>query len=195
METDKALVRKRETRVIVVDGRIEQNLRMRLKMRKGCVMVQLVVEDLHHDVGAGEVGKPVAKYILLEQPPPDPAALDSVSTRLSDNWLREHARLFAEPIVDSWKRATRYAGNHIDFFQQFAFLQLEHDGSTKVRRAAPASGDRKREKTIVLRFEFAEVPRACCLRHRFLADPLFVPSRAPVAWDNGAASDHQQEAD
>src|SRR5512134_155803 len=83
MEPGESLVRKGKTGVIVVDRRIEQNLGMRSEMRKRRVMVELIVEHLHHDVGASEIGKPVPKNILREKPSPDPTALKVKAHRLA----------------------------------------------------------------------------------------------------------------
>ena len=50
VERGETFIRKREPGVIVMDGRIEQDLGMRLKVCKGGVVVQVVVEDLHHNI-------------------------------------------------------------------------------------------------------------------------------------------------
>ena len=150
-------------------------------------MIQLVVEHLHHDIGAGKVRKPIAEDVVRKEPPPDPATLKVEPQRFSEGWLGEGARFVAQPIVDSRKRSTRHTGNHIDLFEQLTLLQFKHDGGAEVRRAASSSGDGKREKAIVLPFEFGQVPRAGGLGHRLLAGPLFVPTRAPVAGQNGTA--------
>ena len=50
MERGEAFICKREPGVIVMDGRIEQDFRMRLEVCKGGSVVQVVVEDLHHNI-------------------------------------------------------------------------------------------------------------------------------------------------
>jgi hypothetical protein len=68
-------------------------------------MIQLVVEHLHHDIGAGKVRKPIAEDVVRKEPPPDPTTLKVKPQRLSEGRLGEGARLVAEPIVNSRKRS------------------------------------------------------------------------------------------
>src|SRR5262245_59468419 len=108
MECGETFIRKGETGVIVMDGRIEQDLGMRSKVGKGGLVVQLVVEDLDHDIGAGKIGEPIAKDVLRQKPPANPTALKVVAQRLTDRRLRKGTGLVPESIVDGRERPTRH---------------------------------------------------------------------------------------
>ncbi len=193
MEPGKALVGERKAGVIVVHRRIEQDLRMRLQMREGGVVIQFVVEHLHHNVRAREVREPIAKNVLRQEPPPEPTALKVESQRLSKGRLCEGAHFVAQAVIDGGKRSAGHAGDHIDLLEQLALLQLEHDGGPEVRRTASSSGNAEREKATVLPFEFRQVPWTGGFRHRLLAGPLLVPAGPPVTGQHRTAADGHEE--
>src|SRR5690349_23205031 len=98
MQPGKALVRERETGVVVMHRRVQQNLRVRLELGKGGIMVELVVEHLHHDVRPGKIRKPIAENVLRKKPPPNPTALKVISQRLAERRLRELSRFVAQAV-------------------------------------------------------------------------------------------------
>src|SRR5262245_46021785 len=106
MERDKAIIRKRETGMIVMDSRIEQNLGMWPKVCKGGVVKQVVVEHLDHNIGAGEIGQPIAEDILRQKPSANPTALEIETQRFADCRLRKRPGLLAESIIYGRECAT-----------------------------------------------------------------------------------------
>src|SRR6185436_16421608 len=124
MERGEAFVRKREPGVVVMDGRIDQDFRMGLKVGKGGIVVQLVVEDLHHNIRAGEVGEPIAKDVLREKPPANPTALKIVAQGLADHRSGKCTGLVSESVVYGRERSTGHAGNHIDLFEQTSLSEI-----------------------------------------------------------------------
>src|SRR5574341_1313141 len=117
MERCEAFVSKCEARMVVMDGRIEQDLGMCAKVCKGGLVVEVVVEDLHHNIRAGEVGEPIAKDVLREKPAANPTALKIVAQRLTDRRLRKCPGLVPESIVHGRECPTGHARDHIDLFQ------------------------------------------------------------------------------
>src|SRR5262249_44964262 len=93
MEGVKAIIRERKTGMIVMDGRIEQNLGMWSNVRKGGVVKQVVVEHLDHNIGAREVGQPIAEDILRQKPSANPTALEIETQRFADCRLRKRTGL------------------------------------------------------------------------------------------------------
>src|SRR5215467_1580130 len=100
MESGKAVVCKGETSVVIVNGRIEENLRMQPQVGERGFVVELIVEDLHHNIGTGKVGEPIAKDVLRQKPPTNPTALKIVTQRFPNRRLRKGAGLVvSESIV------------------------------------------------------------------------------------------------
>src|SRR5437867_1549422 len=81
------LIGERETSVVVAKGRINQKFRIRTEIREGLVLVKMIVEYLHHDIRACEVGEPISEDVLRQQPSPEPCLLDVVSKYLPDGLL------------------------------------------------------------------------------------------------------------
>lgn len=65
--------------MIIVNGRVEQDLWMRPQVGEGGLVVQSIVEHLNHDIGAGEVGQSITENVVREKPAADPAALKVIA--------------------------------------------------------------------------------------------------------------------
>ena len=189
MEPGEALIRKREPGMVVMNGRVQQNLGTWSEVGERGLLVEAVVEDLHHDIGAGEVGEPIAEDVMRQEPPPDPTALKIVAHRFANRCLCKGAGLVAQSVIHGRQCPSGHAGDHIDLVEQTSLLEFQHGRGAEVGRPASTSGNGQGDEDH-LSVQIAHFLSPLCRAPVRRQPGLFHP--APVAWRMCTGDRYQQ---
>ena len=135
-------------------GGVDQELRpLRIEVGVGCAVIKTAVKDLDHNIGAIEIGEPVAKNILREGPSADPSVLEILRHPFRDlGSIKLNTFVSLQGVVSCGERPSRYRRNEIDPIEEPARFQLQHHPGREIGGAASPAGEGEADKHAVLPF-------------------------------------------